>query len=51
MGGYTRSGRARGYALGVPAAIAGPTILIDRLLGMYLPAVVGWYPTMRLDLP
>ena len=38
-------------ALGVPAAIAGPTILIDRFLGVYLPAVVGWYPTMRLDLP
>lgn len=38
-------------ALGVPAAIAGPTILIDRFLGMYLPAVVGWYPTMRLESP
>jgi uncharacterized protein (TIRG00374 family) len=38
-------------ALGVPAAIAGPTILIDRFLGMYLPAVAGWYPTMRLGLP
>ncbi|MFW5978128.1 MAG: lysylphosphatidylglycerol synthase transmembrane domain-containing protein [Halohasta sp.] len=36
-------------ALGVPAAIAGPTILIDRFLGMYLPALIGWYPTMRLD--
>lgn len=36
-------------ALGVPAAIAGPTILIDRFLGVYLPAVIGWYPTMRLD--
>jgi uncharacterized protein (TIRG00374 family) len=38
-------------ALGVPAAIAGPTILIDRFLGTYLPAVIGWYPTMRLGLP
>jgi uncharacterized membrane protein YbhN (UPF0104 family) len=37
-------------ALGVPAAIAGPTILIDRFLGVYLPAVIGWYPTVRLDL-
>ncbi|MCU4717698.1 lysylphosphatidylglycerol synthase transmembrane domain-containing protein [Halapricum hydrolyticum] len=36
-------------ALGVPATIAGPTILIDRFLGVYLPALVGWYPTMRLD--
>jgi uncharacterized protein (TIRG00374 family) len=38
-------------ALGVPAAIAGPTILIDRFLGTYLPAVLGWYPTMQLGLP
>ena len=37
-------------ALGVPPAIAGPTILIDRFLGTYLPAVVGWYPTMSVDL-
>ncbi|QSG05238.1 lysylphosphatidylglycerol synthase transmembrane domain-containing protein [Halapricum desulfuricans] len=36
-------------ALGVPATIAGPTILIDRFLGVYLPALVGWYPTMQLD--
>ena len=36
-------------ALGVPAAIAGPTILIDRFLGTYFPALIGWYPTMRLD--
>lgn len=37
-------------ALGVPPAIAGPTILIDRFLGTYLPAVVGWYPAMNVDL-
>ena len=38
-------------ALGVPPGIAAATILIDRFLGTYLPAVLGWYPTMRLDLP
>lgn len=38
-------------ALGVPPGTAAATILIDRFLGTYLPAVLGWYPTMRLDLP
>lgn len=38
-------------ALGVPPGIAAATILIDRFLGTYLPAILGWYPTMRLDLP
>lgn len=38
-------------ALGVPPGIAAPTILIDRFLGVYLPAIVGWYPAIRLDLP
>lgn len=38
-------------ALGVPPGIAAPTILIDRFLGVYLPAIVGWYPAMRLDAP
>lgn len=38
-------------ALGVPPGIAAATILVDRFLGTYLPAVLGWYPTMRLDLP
>lgn len=38
-------------ALGVPAGIAAPTILVDRFLGVYLPAVVGWYPATRLDAP
>lgn len=37
-------------ALGVPAAIAAPTILIDRFLGAYLPAIAGWYPAVGLDL-
>ncbi|GAA0255349.1 lysylphosphatidylglycerol synthase transmembrane domain-containing protein [Haladaptatus pallidirubidus] len=36
-------------ALGVPAAVAAPTILIDRFLGVYLPAFAGWVPAMRLD--
>lgn len=38
-------------ALGVPAGVAAATILIDRFLGTYLPAVIGWYPAMRLDIP
>ncbi|WP_231188732.1 lysylphosphatidylglycerol synthase transmembrane domain-containing protein [Haladaptatus sp. DYF46] len=36
-------------ALGVPASIAAPTILIDRFLGVYLPAFAGWIPAMRLN--
>jgi len=38
-------------ALGVPAGVAAPVILVDRFLGTYLPAIVGWYPAMRMDLP
>lgn len=37
--------------LGVPPTVAGPTVIFDRFLGVYLPAVIGWYPTMRLRLP
>ncbi|WP_181686868.1 lysylphosphatidylglycerol synthase transmembrane domain-containing protein [Halorhabdus salina] len=37
-------------ALGVPPAVGAPTILIDRFLGVYLPALAGWYPTIQLDL-
>ncbi|MFH5800819.1 YbhN family protein [Haladaptatus sp. CMAA 1911] len=37
-------------ALGVPASVAAPTILIDRFLGVYLPAFAGWVPAMRLDI-
>jgi uncharacterized protein (TIRG00374 family) len=37
-------------ALGVPEEVIIPVIFIDRLLGVYLPAAVGVYPTMRLQL-
>jgi uncharacterized protein (TIRG00374 family) len=37
-------------ALGVPAAVVVPIVFIDRILGIYLPAVLGWLPAARLDL-
>jgi uncharacterized protein (TIRG00374 family) len=37
-------------ALGVPETVVVPAVFIDRLLGTYLPALVGWYPSLRIDL-
>ena len=37
-------------ALGVPGEVAVPVVVIDRTLGVYLPAVAGWYPSLGLDL-
>ncbi|GAB3687962.1 hypothetical protein GCM10028857_21620 [Salinarchaeum chitinilyticum] len=37
-------------ALGVPEAAIVSAILIDRFLGVYLPAFVGWLPMMNVDL-
>jgi uncharacterized protein (TIRG00374 family) len=37
-------------ALGVPEAVVIPVIFLDRFLGVYLPALVGWYPTLDMDL-
>lgn len=37
-------------ALGVPEAVVVPIVLFDRFLGMYLPALLGWFPMMELDL-
>ncbi|MFC7188954.1 lysylphosphatidylglycerol synthase transmembrane domain-containing protein [Halocatena marina] len=37
-------------ALGIPAAIITPVILVDRFLGVYLPSLAGWYPVTRIDL-
>ncbi|WP_336135329.1 lysylphosphatidylglycerol synthase transmembrane domain-containing protein [Natronomonas amylolytica] len=34
-------------ALGVPYEIAASTVLVDRVLGVYIPALLGWYPTVR----
>jgi uncharacterized protein (TIRG00374 family) len=36
-------------ALGVPGDVIVPVILIDRFLGIYLPAVAGWYPSLKVD--
>lgn len=36
--------------LGYPTAVVVPVILFDRTLGVYLPALAGWYPTATADL-
>jgi|GEM_PF-665641 len=36
--------------LGVPADLAAVAVLVDRTLGVYLPAVLGWLPAARVDL-
>ncbi|MDS0261503.1 flippase-like domain-containing protein [Haloarcula sp. S1CR25-12] len=36
--------------LGVPESVVIPVIFLDRFLGVYLPALVGWYPTLDMDL-
>lgn len=38
-------------ALGVPGEVAAAAILLDRLLGVYLPALAGWYPSLSLGRP
>ncbi|WP_302081279.1 lysylphosphatidylglycerol synthase transmembrane domain-containing protein [Salinibaculum rarum] len=37
-------------ALGVPGEVIVPIVLIDRAMGIYLPALAGWYPSLHLDL-
>lgn len=36
-------------ALGVPMTVAAPVILVDRFLGVYLPSLGGWYPSLSID--
>jgi len=36
--------------LGVPPDLAAVAVLIDRTLGVYLPAVLGWVPAARVNL-
>ena len=36
-------------ALGVPAGVIVPVVFVDRFLGVYLPALAGWYPSVGLD--
>lgn len=37
-------------ALGLSPEVAVATVLIDRLVGVYMPALAGWYPFVRTDL-
>jgi uncharacterized protein (TIRG00374 family) len=37
-------------ALGVPNSVIVPVVFVDRFLGVYLPALGGWYPSLQLDL-
>lgn len=37
-------------ALGVPSEIVVPVVFADRLLGTYFPALIGWYPSLRVDI-
>jgi len=36
-------------SFGVPESVVVPVIFLDRLLGVYLPSLLGSIPTMRLD--
>lgn len=36
-------------ALGVSEEVVVPAIFVDRFLGTYLPALLGWYPSLRVD--
>jgi uncharacterized protein (TIRG00374 family) len=36
--------------LGIPSSVAVPVVFLDRILGVYLPALAGWYPSLGLDL-
>ncbi|MFW5955917.1 MAG: lysylphosphatidylglycerol synthase transmembrane domain-containing protein [Halorhabdus sp.] len=36
-------------ALGVPGEVAASAIFLDRFLGVYLPALAGWYPSVSLE--
>ncbi|WEL22379.1 Flippase-like domain-containing protein [Halorhabdus sp. BNX81] len=36
-------------ALGVPSAAIVPVVFVDRFLGVYLPALAGWYPALGID--
>ncbi|WP_123538215.1 flippase-like domain-containing protein [Halosimplex salinum] len=35
--------------LGMPVEAVVPVVFVDRLLGSYLPALTGWYPSLRTD--
>lgn len=37
--------------LGIPHEIVVPVIFLDRILGVYLPVLFGWYPMSHVDIP
>jgi uncharacterized protein (TIRG00374 family) len=37
-------------ALGVPQSVIVPVVFLDRLIGVYLPALAGWVPFVRVDM-
>jgi len=37
-------------SLGVPYEIAASSVLVDRVIGVYAPALLGWYPMVRTEL-
>jgi hypothetical protein len=37
-------------ALGVPTEAAVVVVLLDRVVGVYFPALLGWFPAARVDL-
>jgi len=37
-------------ALGIPEEVAISVVFLDRLLGVYLPAALGWYPATKIDI-
>jgi uncharacterized protein (TIRG00374 family) len=37
-------------SLGVPYEIAASSVLVDRVIGVYGPALLGWYPMVRTNL-
>lgn len=38
-------------SLGLPEGTVASVVLLDRFIGVYVPAVFGWYPAMKLNLP
>ncbi|MFB6085537.1 MAG: YbhN family protein [Halodesulfurarchaeum sp.] len=36
--------------VGIPGSVIVPIVFVDRIFGIYLPALLGWIPTARLDL-
>lgn len=37
-------------SIGYPTEVIVPAVFLDRILGAYLPALAGWYPTASIDI-